>query len=74
MDLCGGVGIEAAQHAVQIVRTILFYALPQPFAQFLGTLGTGEETIQQSAEIEPRTSNHNRQVPPRFNFRKSLPR
>ena len=59
MDLCGGLGIETAQDAVQVVRAILFYALTQPFAQFFRTLRTGEETIQQGAEIEPSTSNHN---------------
>ena len=74
MDLCGGLGIETAQDAVQVIRAIFFYALTQPFAQFFRTLGTGKETIQQSAKIEPSTSNHNRQVPTGFNFGKSLPR
>ena len=50
---------------MQVVRTILIDALTKPFAQFVRTLRTGEEAVQQGTEVKPGTSDYGNDPLPR---------
>jgi hypothetical protein len=52
----------------------LIDTLTKPFAEFVGALRTGKEAVEQGAEVEPGTSNHDRKVSAGFDLGESLSR
>ena len=72
MNLRSGRWVEAAQDPMQVACSLLFCALTQPLAQFLGTLRAGKQAFQQRAQIQASPSDHDRQSSPRLDLLQHL--
>ena len=57
---------------MQIAGSLLFSALTQALAQFLGTLRAGEQSFQQRAQIQASPTGHDRQSSPLLDLAQDL--
>jgi len=62
MDLFCASRIESPKHSMQIRRTHSSRPRSQTFAQLVGALWTRKQSFEESTQIKPSTTHHNRQM------------
>ena len=71
-DARRGFGIETREHAMKMLRTVLFGRLPQARANFFGALRRLGQAFEQRAQIQPGPSGENRQNLARAQIRQGM--
>src|ERR1700683_385796 len=74
MNLLRSSAIQAAQNPMKVIGAACVRTFSQPLPQFFRALRAGEKSFEQGAQVESGSSHQDRQVSPRFDLVKHLPR
>ena len=68
MDTLSRGRIQTAEEFMQVARSTLGCALPQPLSQLFRPGRPGKQTFQQRAQVKPGPANHNGEMPARVDL------